>query len=47
LTIFLEKSCEGQNKQDLESAVIEYNRKSRGFYQKDNGSKSNGHNFKR
>ncbi len=34
LTIFLGKSCEGQNKQDLESAVIEYTANSRGFYQK-------------
>ena len=33
LTIFLGKSCEGQNKQDLESAVIEYTANSRGFYQ--------------
>jgi hypothetical protein len=30
---FLEKLWR-PNKQDLESAVIEYNRKSRGFYQK-------------
>ena len=34
LTIFLGKSCEGQNKQDLESAVIEYTANTRGFYQK-------------
>jgi hypothetical protein len=33
LTIFLGKGCEGQNKQDLESAVVEYNAYSRGFYQ--------------
>jgi uncharacterized protein YfcZ (UPF0381/DUF406 family) len=31
---FLGKSCVGQNKQDLESAVIEYTANSRGFYQK-------------
>ena len=34
LTVFLGKSCEGQNKQILESAVIEYTANSRGFYQK-------------
>ena len=34
LTIFLGKSCEGQSKQDLESAVIEYTANTRGFYQK-------------
>ncbi|MEZ7498321.1 hypothetical protein QO200_06175 [Flavobacterium sp. Arc3] len=34
LTIFLGKSCEVQNKQNLESAVIEYTANSRGFYQK-------------
>ena len=34
LTFLLGKSCEGQNKQDLESAVIEYTANSRGFYQK-------------
>jgi hypothetical protein len=34
LTIFLGKSCDGQNKQDLESAVIEYTANTRGFYQK-------------
>jgi hypothetical protein len=34
LTVFLGKSCVGQNKQDLESAVIEYTANSRGFYQK-------------
>jgi len=33
-TIFLGKSCERQNKQDLESAVIEYTANTRGFYQK-------------
>jgi ABC-type uncharacterized transport system ATPase subunit len=33
LTVFL-GSCVGQNKQDLESAVIEYTANSRGFYQK-------------
>ena len=34
LTVFLGKGCAGQNKQDLESAVIEYTANSRGFYQK-------------
>lgn len=34
LTIFLGKSCEDQNKQNYESAVIEYTANTRGFYQK-------------
>lgn len=34
LTIFLGKGCEAQNKQDMETAVIEYVANSRGFYQK-------------
>lgn len=31
--IFLTKGCEGEAKQDLESAVIEYTATTRGFYQ--------------
>jgi hypothetical protein len=34
LTIFLGKGCEGQKKQDLQSAVVEYTANTRGFYQK-------------
>jgi hypothetical protein len=34
LTLFLGKSCDGQKKQDLKTAVIEYVANTRGFYQK-------------
>jgi hypothetical protein len=34
LTIFLGKGCEAQNKQEIETAVIEYEANTRGFYQK-------------
>lgn len=34
LTIFLGKGCEAQNKQDMETAVIEYIANSRGFHRK-------------
>jgi hypothetical protein len=34
LTIFLGKGCEAQNKQNIETAVIEYVANTRGFYQK-------------
>jgi hypothetical protein len=34
LTVFLSKSCEGQTKNDLKTAVLEYNASTRGFYQK-------------
>lgn len=34
LTIFLGKGCEAQNKQDIETAVIEYVANTRGSYQK-------------
>ena len=34
LTIVLGKGCNGESKQDLESAVIEYVANTRGFYQK-------------
>jgi hypothetical protein len=34
LTLFLGKSCDNQQKQDIENAVIEYVANSRGFYQK-------------
>lgn len=33
LTIFLGKGCNGDTKQDLESAIIEYVANTRGFYQ--------------
>jgi hypothetical protein len=34
LTIFLGKGCDAQNKQEIETAVIEYVANTRGFYQK-------------
>ncbi len=34
LTIFLGKTCNSEQKQDLETAVIEYSANTRGFYQK-------------
>lgn len=34
LTFFLGKSCDTENKQDIETAVIEYVANTRGFYQK-------------
>jgi hypothetical protein len=34
LSIFLGKSCESQNKNDLKKAVLEYTANTRGFYQK-------------
>ncbi|MBC7847450.1 MAG: hypothetical protein H7Y10_13275 [Flavobacterium sp.] len=34
LSIFLGKSCESQNKNDLKTAVLEYTANTRGFYQK-------------
>ena len=34
LSIFLSKSCEGQTKNDLKTAVLEYTANTRGFYQK-------------
>ena len=34
LTLFLGKGCEGDKKQDIETAVIEYVANTRGFYQK-------------
>ena len=34
LSIFLSKSCEGQTKNDLKTAVLEYSANTRGFYQK-------------
>ena len=34
LSIFLGKSCEGQTKNDLKTAVLEYTANTRGFYQK-------------
>lgn len=34
LTIFLGKGCNAEQKQDIESAVIEYTANTRGFYQK-------------
>ena len=34
LTIFLGKGCDSEQKQDVESAVIEYSANTRGFYQK-------------
>jgi hypothetical protein len=34
LSLFLGKSCEGQTKNDLETAVLEYTANTRGFYQK-------------
>jgi predicted ATPase len=34
LSVFLSKSCESQNKNDLKTAVLEYTANTRGFYQK-------------
>ena len=34
LSLFLNKSCEGQTKNDLKTAVLEYTATTRGFYQK-------------
>ena len=34
LSLFLSKSCEGQTKNDLKTAVLEYTASTRGFYQK-------------
>lgn len=34
LSVFLSKSCESQNKNDLKKAVLEYTANTRGFYQK-------------
>jgi hypothetical protein len=34
LSIFLGKSCEGQTKNELKTAVLEYTANTRGFYQK-------------
>ena len=34
LSVFLSKSCEGQTKNDLKVAVLEYTANTRGFYQK-------------
>ena len=34
LTIFLGKGCDGDNKQDMETAVVEYTANTRGFYTK-------------
>jgi hypothetical protein len=34
LTLFLGKGCEGDKKQDIETALIEYVANTRGFYQK-------------
>lgn len=34
LTIFLGRGCDSEQKQDVESAVIEYSANTRGFYQK-------------
>ena len=34
MTVFLSKSCEGQTKNDLKTAVLEYTASTRGFYQK-------------
>jgi hypothetical protein len=34
MSVFLSKSCEGQNKIDLKTAVLEYTANTRGFYQK-------------
>ncbi len=34
LSILLSKSCEGQTKNDLKTAVLEYTANTRGFYQK-------------
>lgn len=34
MTFFLGKGCEAQQKQDLETAVVEYTANTRGFYQK-------------
>lgn len=33
-SVFLSKSCESQNKNDLKTAVLEYTANTRGFYQK-------------
>ncbi len=34
LSLFLSKSCEGQTKNDLKTAIVEYTANTRGFYQK-------------
>lgn len=34
LSLFFNKSCEGQTKNDLKTAVLEYTANTRGFYQK-------------
>jgi hypothetical protein len=34
LSLFVSKSCEGQTKNDLKTAVLEYTASTRGFYQK-------------
>lgn len=34
LSVFLSKSCEGQTKNDLKTAVLEYTANTRGFHQK-------------
>lgn len=34
LSLFVSKSCEGQTKNDLKTAVLEYTANTRGFYQK-------------
>jgi hypothetical protein len=34
LSVFLSKSCESQNRNDLKTAVLEYTANTRGFYQK-------------
>ncbi len=34
LSLFLSKSCEGQTKNDMKTAVLEYTANTRGFYQK-------------
>jgi len=34
LTLFLGKSCDNEQKQDIKSAIIEYTANTRGFYQK-------------
>ena len=34
LTLFLGKSCDNEQKQDIKSAIVEYTANTRGFYQK-------------
>jgi hypothetical protein len=34
LSLFVSKSCEGQTKNDLKTAILEYTANTRGFYQK-------------